>query len=218
MTDETVERLAIAINDTIAGTEADAVLLPAVADFDKMCLHMRGQINRPALYLPTMGVSVPGIAIFIRMMRHFISLGGRLFNGHTVVESEFDGDRLLSITTDRLEDDPILADDFILASGSFFSRGLVATPDNVVEPALGVDTIAPDANARYTSDIFEPQPLFAAGVATDASFRALKDGKSVSNLYAVGSILSGADAVGEDSGSGIAMLTAIAVADKIINA
>lgn len=217
MNGEAVDRLCSAVNTAIAGSDADAVLMPAIADFDKECLRMRGQIDRPAFYLPTMGVSVPGIAIFVRMMRHFTSLGGRLFNGHTVVAAEYDGDRLVSVTTDRLEDDPLRADDFILASGNFFSRGLVATPEAVVEPALALDTVSPAADARWTADIFESQPLFAAGVATDGEFRAIRGGKPLKNVYAIGSILSGADAAREDSGSGIAMLTAIAVADKIIN-
>lgn len=218
LTGEAVDRLAAAVNDALSSSQADAVLIPAIADFDKECLRLRRLIDRPTFYVPTMGVSVAGIAIYARLMHHFVSLGGRLFNGHKVIDAQFAEDRLVAVNTDLLGEDALYADNFVLASGSFFSRGLIASPNKVTEPALGLDTVSPAADSRYAADLFEPQPLFGAGVVTDSDFRALREGNVITNLYIAGAILPGADAVNEDSGSGIAMLTALTVADKILNA
>ena len=56
-----------------------------------------------------------------------------------------------------------------------------------------------------------------AGIAVDDRFRALRNGSPVTNLFAAGAALAGADSVREDSGAGVAMLTALYVADEILN-
>ena len=54
------------------------------------------------------------------------------------------------------------------------------------------------------------------GVATDESFNVKKDGQTIENVYAVGSILSGFNAMKEGCGAGVAMLTAMQVSSKIL--
>ena len=53
------------------------------------------------------------------------------------------------------------------------------------------------------------------GVATDAAFHPLKDGEPVKNLYAIGSVLAGAQALALGCGAGTAILTALSVADQL---
>ena len=200
-------------------SESAALILPAVGNFDRDCesLHLRQIVDRDLIYAPTMGVSIPGIAMHTRLIRHFINLGGRLFNGHRVIGADFKGDKLAAVYTDKLDDDALCADNFILATGSFFGRGLVATPDKVIEPIFGLDTIAPsDKSMWFEQDLFGVQPVMNAGIAVDDSFKALRSGKPVRNLYAIGSSLAAADSLRNDSGAGVALLTAIAVANKII--
>jgi glycerol-3-phosphate dehydrogenase subunit B len=55
------------------------------------------------------------------------------------------------------------------------------------------------------------------GVSTDQAFHAIKDGKAVNNLYAVGSILSGHNQLKQADGTGVSMLTALQVAKNILN-
>jgi glycerol-3-phosphate dehydrogenase subunit B len=64
--------------------------------------------------------------------------------------------------------------------------------------------------------VLQPQPYFGYGVATDDQLHCLKDGKPISNLYAIGSVLSGHDAVKMGDGTGVSLLTALAVNDHII--
>ena len=56
-----------------------------------------------------------------------------------------------------------------------------------------------------------------AGIATDSGFHALRSGLHIANLFVAGSALAGANSVREDSGAGVAMITALHVAEKIIN-
>ena len=53
------------------------------------------------------------------------------------------------------------------------------------------------------------------GVHTDDSFRVSKGGKTIANLYAVGAILGGCNSLKEESGAGVAVLTALTVAREI---
>ena len=54
------------------------------------------------------------------------------------------------------------------------------------------------------------------GVVFDDNFHAIKNGKTVDNLYVAGSVLSGADAVKEACGAGISILTSLEVSSQII--
>ena len=53
------------------------------------------------------------------------------------------------------------------------------------------------------------------GVSVDAAFHPLRSGKPVANLYAIGSVVGGYDALKEGSGAGVALLTALYVANMI---
>ncbi|MDE5568871.1 MAG: glycerol-3-phosphate dehydrogenase subunit GlpB [Muribaculaceae bacterium] len=196
---------------------SDATLiLPSVIDKDELEIFNQF-LRRPFLFAPTLGVSLPGISIHNAMVSRLKELGGRIFNGHRVNGADYEDNRLTGVTTDKLDDDRLVADNYIFAAGSFFSHGLMAEPDSIVEPVLGLDVDAPqERSAWFTPDLFGAQPVMKSGVATDGDFKAKRDGKAITNLYAVGSVLSGADSVREDSGAGVAMLTALRVADSII--
>lgn len=52
-------------------------------------------------------------------------------------------------------------------------------------------------------------------MAVDEEFRARKQGRTIENLYVTGSVLGGFDPIREGCGAGVAMLTALHVADKM---
>lgn len=209
-------RFADAIGMEATGSDAAALIIPAVVDADASELSQI--VGHKMLFAPTMGISVPGIAMHSRLTRHFLNSGGRIFNGHKAAGADFEGNRLCAIYTDKLDGDALRADNFILASGSFFGRGLVATPDEVREPIFGLDTTAPaDRDDWFTPDLFGVQPVMNAGVAVDDSFRGLHGGVAVDNLYVAGAALAGADSLRNDSGGGVALLSALAVAHNILS-
>ncbi|MDE6831161.1 MAG: FAD-binding protein, partial [Muribaculaceae bacterium] len=139
------------------------------------------------------------------------------FPGDTVVKANMDGDKIRAVYTVNHGDEPLEADNYMLASGSFFGNGLVALPDRIIEPVLGLDVEAPGLRAEwYKPDLYDAQPFMAFGVKSDESFRPSLDGRTISNLYAVGSILGGCNPIKEGCGAGVAILTAMFAADKIL--
>lgn len=212
-------RFADSVRDTVKNTDAEAVILPAVVDFrnESEKLEFRNKTGREVLFAPTMGMSVPGIAMHYRLSRRFLDTGGQLFTGHRAVRAEFRNDALEAVYTDKLDDEALRADHFVFAGGSFFGRGLVATPERVVEPVLGLDTLAPASRSQwFDADLFGAQPLMNAGIATDDTLRAIRGGRPVRNLFAVGAALAEADALRRDCGAGVAMFSALAAAHRII--
>lgn len=201
---------------------AEAVLFPAVVGMDNTdeMQQLRALVNRPLLFVGTMGASVPGIRTQIMLRKHFCKLGGIYMLGDSAKSGQWsqDGKSLLNIETVNFGADRLEADNFIFAAGSFFSHGLDSNINGIFEPVFGLDTVADEQRGKwFDGDIFKPQPFMKYGLATDASMRAMRAGSVVNNIYVAGSSLAGADALTEGSGAGIATLTALAVADKILN-
>lgn len=214
---DALERFVDALKIVAQQTDCDCLIIPAVVDMadGQSVLSLSESVGCKIMFAPTLGVSVPGLSIHTMMTKRMRQLGIKVFNGHKVVSAKFDNDRVTSVKTDKLDDDCLYADNFVFAAGSFFSHGLVAMPDSVVEPALKLDVVQPAE--RFSADLFAPQPLMKAGVATDDDFKAFKDAKVVSNLYVVGSALADVDSRVEVSGAGVAVTTALVVAENIIN-
>ena len=121
-----------------------------------------------------------------------------------------------SIVTKNLDSHYLEASHFILASGGYFSKGLISNPFEVYEPVFGVDVdFAEDRNTWYHPDFAADQPYMRYGVKTDASLRALLKGEPVKNLYAIGSIL-GETRPELGSAAGLAIRSAFLVVDEIL--
>jgi len=217
LTGELIGKLAARINEH--AKEVDAVLMPAVVGLagNADVVRLREKVDRPLHFLATLPPSVPGIRLQMMLRKHFQKLGGVYMLGDAVKEGVFDGNCLKGIRTVNHGDTCFKADSFILASGSFFSKGLVSDIDGVREPVFGLDVDSITERPQwYRKDMFEAQPYMTFGVATDSLFRAGKNGQPVINLYATGSVLSGCHPMKEGSGAGVAILTALHVADTIL--
>lgn len=213
-----VAALASQINEK-AG-EADAVLMPAVAGLTGTAevALLKENVNVPLHFLPTLPPSTPGIRIQMMLKKYFQQQGGVYMLGDSVTEGRFEAGKLMSIKTVNNEETEFEADNFILATGSFFSKGIVASQSGVTEPVFGLDVDADaDRTNWYQRNMFDAQPYMNFGVATDEEFRAKKDGKAVENLYVAGSVLSGYNAIKDGCGAGVAILTSLNAADQIGN-
>ena len=211
--------LAARINEKIDG--ADAVIMPAVVGLTgcSEVVRLRELVDRPLHFLATLPPSVPGIRMQLMLKRYFQKQGGVYMLGDSVVSGHFEGDRLKSVKTMNHGDTEFEADNFIIASGSFFSKGLVASQNDVVEPVFGLDVdAAADRGQWYDRNMFNAQPYMSFGVATDKDFRTSRGGVPVENVYAVGSILSGFNPIKEGCGAGVSILTALQVAENIAKA
>ena len=212
-----LQRVAEQINKL--AKDADIALLPSVLgqNNESGFKALKAMVDKPLRLIATLPPAVAGMRIQTQLRHYFKMLGGNYLMGDSAISGSFDGDRLTAISTAKLADMPLKADNFVLATGSFISRGLVADYERVYEPVLGVDVNAdsnPDTWTRF--GVLQPQPYFGYGVATDDQFHCLKNGKAISNLYAIGSVLSGHDAVKMGDGTGVSLLTALAVNDLII--
>lgn len=191
---------------------ADAILMPAILGLtdDLMVRLLRRLVCKPVYFVSTMPTSVPGVRTQMLLQRYFMKLGGTYMLGDTVTHGEFEGDRLKYVFTTNHSPEPLSADNYILASGSFFSHGLVATPSAIVEPTFGFDVDAPaDRALWFKKDIDSAQPYMEFGIATDADWHPRRDGVTIGNVQCAGSILGGCNPVKEGCGAGVAILSSL---------
>lgn len=217
MSNSALQRVAEQINALAA--EADLVLLPSVLgqNDDNDFQALQSMVNKPLRLVATLPPAVAGMRMQAQLRHYFRMLGGTYLMGDTAVSGTFDRDRLTAVTTAKLGDMPLKADHFVLATGSFVSRGLMADYERVYEPVLGVDVDADADRECWTRfGVLNAQAYTQYGVATDNSLRCLIEGKPITNLRAIGSVLSGHDAIKMGDGTGVSMLTALAAAHDII--
>ena len=215
--EEIVKRLAGEIN--AKACNAEVVLLPAVLGIKNSALAqlLKEQVSKPVHFVATIPPSVPGTRLQALLRKRFEALGGTFFPGDKVVAGEISGDTLKSVETEKLVGTKLVADNFVLAAGSFMSRGLASDYVKVYEPIMGLDIDYIADRAAWTKDdTFEAQPYMEFGVKTNAQFQVSKDGATLTNTYAVGAILSGNNRIKLANGEGVDMLTALTVANNIL--
>ncbi len=195
------------------------VILPEVFGLeDRIILDWIAElIPARVLYVGTMPPSVSGIRVQRLLKKAFEQAGGTFLAGDIAKDPVWDGNRLDRIHTENLGSLAIGADNFVLAGGHLFGRGVEALPDGFREPVFGLDTDAPADRAEWFSEgFFSPQPYLGFGVLTDGRFRGCKEGRPVENLYVAGAQLAGCHSMEEGSGAGVAIMTGLAVADDIL--
>ena len=219
MTGELLSKIAKDLNERVG--EAEAVFMPAVFGMfnDDAVVALRSMVNVPLYFIPTMPASVPGVRTQLQLKNYFQRLGGVYLLGDNVTGGVMVGDRLKSISTLNHGDVELEADNFILATGSFFSHGLIASQTHIYEPIFNLDVVA-DAHRSewYDKNLYAHQPYMTYGVSTDDRLRCMYQGKAVENFYAAGSVLAAQNPIEEGTGGGVAITTALFVADQIINA
>lgn len=197
----------------------DAVVLPAVFGLstNEPLEYLRKVLSKPLCPLATMPPSVPGIRMQQQLSHYFIKLGGTFMLGDTVEKAEFEGSKVKAVYTTNHSDIQLNATNYILATGSFFSRGIIARPDSVYEPIFDLDVLYDsDRSKWYNEDVFAPQNYMKYGVITTSCFQAVRKGLCIDNLYAVGSVLAGQNSLYEGTGGGVSIMSAMYVADCLL--
>ncbi len=205
------------VRELVKGEEL--VILPEVFGLgDPVIIQwLREMIPAEVMFVGTMPPSVPGIRAQIRLKKAFEAAGGTFLQGDTAVDPLVEEGRVVSIHTVNLGNLSLTADYFVLASGHLFGKGLEAAPFKVVEPVFGLDTDFPtDRSAWCDEDFFARQEYAGFGVVCDQSFRPSIGGRRIGNLYVIGSEVGGCNSLYEGSGAGVAIMTAMNVADSIL--
>ncbi len=201
--------------------DEDTVILPAVFGLkdESVIDSLRKAIGVKTVFVATMPPSVPGIRTQMALKAEFEKAGGRFFLGDTVVEAGFNEDGTVeSVKTSNFGDIKMYADNFVLATGSFFSKGIVATPEKVYEPVFGIDLVAEEKREDwFDRNFWNRQNYISFGAKADNKLNVKIGGKEVANLYAIGSLLGGCNALYEGCGGGVAIITAMAAADTILD-
>ena len=120
--------------------------------------------------------------------------GVTVFRGDSIVKTclSEEGTRVVRVFSRNLGDEPLEAEAYLLATGKFFSRGIISNMQRVFEPVFDADVeFEPDQTKWFDADFFAPQPYEKFGVKTDARQHVVKGGKSIENLYAAGQVMAG---------------------------
>ena len=201
--------------------DEEIVLLPALFELggdNNAIATIESVVGRRVMMVPTLSVSAVGVGIHKLLIEEFKRVGGVFLGNDNVAKCSIENESVRCIYTSNNPEEELVAEHYILATGSFFGGGLVATNEDIYEPIAGVDIVAPALRREWYGDnIIGEQPFERFGVATDKSLHPLLYGTPIHNLYAIGGLLAGADAVKEGCGGGIAAMSALRVVDDIFN-
>lgn len=215
--DQNVDKIAGMVKALVK--DEDVVVLPAVFGLRESGLAAKlGQlIGIKVVLIGTMPPSVPGIRSQYKLKLAYEAAGGTFLLGDEACRPEILDHKVTGIHTENFGDLRLEAENFVLASGSFFSRGLMSTPDCIYEPLFGADVDASNDRADwYDKDFFAPQNYIGYGVKSDGKLRLGIGGETIGNLYGIGSVLGGCNSMQHGCGAGVAIVTAMSVADNIL--
>ena len=207
----------------MASQGAEAIFLPACFGLDdqRFFNSLNESVGAAMFELPTLPPSLLGIRQHKQLRHHFEQLGGLMLNGDKALRATFEQGKVCEIYTHLHQENAIRAEHFVLASGSYFSNGLVAEFERIYEPVFESDIVGcKDFNQNdrlsWTANRFSaPQPYQSAGVIINANCQVQKNGEFVENLYAIGNVIGGFNSLELGCGSGVAVVTALTAAEHI---
>jgi glycerol-3-phosphate dehydrogenase subunit B len=202
--------------------EAEAVGLPAIFGISRsheIVSTLQEAIGVPVFEIPTLPASVPGFRLKATFTSCLPSRGIRPFYQSKVldVREEEGGGFLLSLGTTEVEH-TLRARGILLATGRFFSQGLVSDRKRIREALLDLPVTQPESRALWhRRDLMDQRghAVNRAGLEVDDLFRPLgRDGKpAYPTLFASGSILAHQDWIRMKCGSGLAIATSFAAVE-----
>jgi len=205
------------IKGVVEKSPVDTVILPQVFGLDDASIPDKVREALAPLnvvFVGTLPPSVPGIRTQNLLRKRYETLGGTYVIGDQVISGAVHEGVVSSIASKNLDTYRLFAGNFILCTGSFFSKGLSSNPDGIKEPVFGLDVDAPASrDGWYKADFFQDQPYMETGVKADEHLHPFIGGSKISNLYVAGSILAG-DKYGKAAGK--AMRSALAAAELIL--
>lgn len=214
--DRNISLVAEILNDKSADSEA--IILPACIGLNAIAFHdLQKEVNKPILLIPTMPPSIIGIYTQQYLHDYFLKLGGVYMLGDSIKKADIENNTLRRVYSFNHGDIPFVGKNYILATGSYFSQGLIATSDRIYEPIFNLDVSYSDNRQKwYNPKMFDAQGYQQFGVKTDSNFRGLLNGIALDNLYVSGAILEGFNPIKEGCGAGVSILSALSIAESII--
>ena len=144
-------------------------------------------------------VVAEGLSLSGASREAYTAAGGTLLAGDRVTGGTIENGRLMSIRTEKLGDVTLEARAFILATGKFFSRGIVADMQKVYEPIFGLDVqYDADRSTWFSPSFAAPQRFLEFGVIAEDGC-AVRDGVRIENLFPAGEVLAGLSSAASDA-------------------
>lgn len=201
--------------------DGEIVGLPAVLGLDdpNAWRDLADKLGHPVFEIPIQPPSVPGMRLNALLTRIASStcrviLGSPIKAVHTA-DGRVSGVEYASAGRSTTVETRSL----ILAAGGFESGALdMDSYGTVRETICGLPVMGASGQLLHADFWGEDQPLFLSGLAVDDNMRVLnEEGAPVcANLYAAGGNLAGATRWREKSGEGIALASALAAVDSIV--
>lgn len=197
--------------------------LPAfigISNYNK--IHRRlSELTGLLIYeIPTLPPSILGMRIDDALKTRFADLGGEFIAGDKVKGGEIIDGRIDHVHTENHGTTRIRAKYYVMATGSFFSGGLVSEFNNIREPIFNLRLFRDNERSRWYSPRFlgtAGHPFLEYGVVTNGNLNPVTDaGKTVENLFCAGALLAHYNPVSDGCGGGVAVSTGYAAARKII--
>jgi len=193
----------------------DMVLMPAVLRTEAY-RQLAERVATPLRLVATLPPSLLGAEVEEKLMARFAALGGSCLMGDTALKADVTDGEVTALYTEKLADMPLRAEKYVLATGSFVSRGLCSDYDRIYEPIFGVDVKSDEGHDAWTQfGFFEPQAYMNYGVKVDAGYHALMQGQPMKNLYAIGSILAREQELPDSDTTGDALQSALSLISQL---
>ncbi|WP_461536869.1 glycerol-3-phosphate dehydrogenase subunit GlpB [Spongorhabdus nitratireducens] len=196
--------------------DADLVALPAClsAGRKNWLTVLRRRTGLRLVEVATMPPSVPGIRMLSALKRRLTAVGGFMIPAMPVITGDVSYGHVASVQT---PDDELHAKQYVLASGSFFSKGLKShAAGEISEPVFGLDIDVPETLSGQSFLVPEGHGFNRAGVRVNVQLQPSLNGTVIENLHVAGSVLAGYDPVIEGSGGGVAISTGWMAANEVI--
>lgn len=132
-----------------------------------------------------------GLSLDGTSRREFRLAGGTVLQGDRVTSGIFNNNMLQGVCTEKLGDEVIYADSFVLATGKYFSRGIIADMDKVYEPVFGLDVEYDRDRGTWFNPTFSARQKFLDFGVFTRNGRATINGEPIVNLYPAGEVLAG---------------------------
>lgn len=215
--DQHIEELSRILNEKSG--DSDAIVFPACVGLDYSAVkRLKELVDKPILLIATMPPSIVGIHTQQYLHDYFVHMGGVYMLGDNMLKADIENNTVKRVYSYNHGDIPFSGENFVLATGSYFSQGLIATLERIYEPVFNLDVnYSSNRTEWYTDKIFDSHNYQHYGVQTDDLFRGLYDGKPIDNLYVSGAILDGFNPLKEGSGAGVSILSALAIAETILS-
>jgi len=198
--------------------DAAAVGMPAIFGIGRaheILSRFERTVGVPVFEVPTLPASVPGFRLKVLFSSGLPARGVAPFYQSKVLQVRQDGGGfLLGIGSTGVER-TLRARAVLLATGRFFSQGLIADRKRVREPLFDLPVLQPASRPLWhRRDLLDPRghAVNRAGLEVDGRFRPLdrSGAPAFPNLFAAGTILAHQDWMRMKCGSGLALGTSFA--------